>query len=648
MFVSIRKGQFFSKSRFNIVLLFLLTNLIAFAGLRLALLIKQFADIDTPFYQVVLAFVLGLINDLAYFSYLLIPFVLYLLIVPNRIYRSKLHQVICFGFFFIFLYLLFFTELSEWTFWDEFGVRFNFIAVDYLLYTHEVINNIIESYPLGWLMGAVFVVTLVCFLLVRKALAQTFLVDEPFLHRLKIAAVLLVTPVISYAAIPPAWHQFSNNTYVNELAANGPYQLFAAFRNNELDYRHFYKLGDDKQMSQLIQAKLGIHDNPQETDSGELYNIKHFVKASGQEHKLNVVMIMVESLSAEFFQTYGSKKHITPFMDRWFNEGLLFTNFYAVGTRTVRGLEALTLSIPPTPGQSIVKRPDNHNLFSLGYVFQQRGYDTAFLYGGRGFFDNMNVFYSGNGYRVVDQTDFTKEENTFENAWGVSDDIIFNRALKEADQDYAKQKPFLFQIMTTSNHRPFTYPTGKIDIPSGKGRDGGVKYTDYAIGQFIEQAKTKPWFADTVFVMVADHCAGSAHRSELPIMNYHIPLFIYAPRYVHTAKNDTLSSQIDVAPTILGILNFSYESQFYGRDILAMKADEGRALISNYQRLGLYKNNQLAYLSPRQQADMFDDPLGSHKPIAADSGTVPELLLEDMAYYQSADYIWRHRLSRHM
>lgn len=637
----------FDKSRFSIVLLFLLINLVTFTGLRLALLIRQHADIDAPFYQVILAFLYGIVNDLAYFSYLLIPFVLYLLVIPNRMYRSKVHQIISFGFFFVFLYLLFFMELSEWTFWDEFGVRFNFIAVDYLLYTHEVINNIIESYPLGWLLSAVLAVTLICFMLTRKLVAKTFSVDEPFLRRLKIASVLLVLPAISYAAIPPSWHQFSSNTYVNELATNGPYQLFAAFRNNELDYRHFYKLGDDMQMSQLIRAKLGIHDNP-EGDSSDLYNIKHFVKAFGQEKRLNVILIMVESLSAEFFQTFGSKKNITPFMDKWFDEGLLFTNFYAVGTRTIRGLEALTLSIPPTPGQSIVKRPDNQNLFSLGYVFQKRGYDTAFLYGGRGFFDNMNAFYSGNGYRIVDETDFSKEEITFENAWGVSDDIIFNRALKEADQDYANRKPFLFQIMTTSNHRPFTYPDGKIDIPSGTGRFGGVKYTDYAIAQFIEQAKTKEWFAETVFVVVADHCAGSAHRSELPIMNYHIPLFIYAPKYVHTVRNDTLSSQIDVAPTILGLLNFSYESQFYGWDILRMKPDEGRALISNYQRLGLYKNNKLAYLSPRQHVDMFDDPLGSHKPIEAGTGNLPELLLEDMAYYQSADYIWRHRLSRHM
>ena len=138
------------------------------------MLIKQLADIDSPVYQIALAFLIGMVNDLAFFSYLLIPFVLYLLVLPNRIYQSKIHKIISFGVFITCLYGLFFIELSEWTFWDEFGVRFNFIAVDYLIYTHEVVSNIIESYPLGWLLSGILVITVICFLLVRKALSHTF------------------------------------------------------------------------------------------------------------------------------------------------------------------------------------------------------------------------------------------------------------------------------------------------------------------------------------------------------------------------------------------------------------------------------------------------------------------------------------------
>ncbi|MEQ1527711.1 MAG: sulfatase-like hydrolase/transferase [Methylococcaceae bacterium] len=645
MSLNTKWNNVFSASRFSIVLLFFIINLGSFALLRIALLLKQLADIDTPLYQILFAFFLGAIHDLAFFSYLLIPFVLYLLVLPNQIYRSKPHRVFSYIGFGVFLYLLFFVELSEWTFWDEFGVRFNFIAVDYLIYTNEVVNNIIESYPLGWLLSGILLATVLCFLLVRKKLASTFEPIESFKERLKLTGALLLLPVLSFFVVESSWYQFSTNTYLNELAANGPYQFFSAFRNNELDYRHFYKLGDDRELTQIVRKQVGIDTAANPTS--DLYDIKRLIKPEGEEKHLNVVLITVESLSAEYLTTFGGKDKITPFMDEWFKQGALFTNFFATGTRTIRGLEALTLSIPPTPGQSIVKRPDNGKLFSLGRVLQQKGYDTAFLYGGRGYFDNMNSFYAENGYRIVDQTDLTADEVTFANAWGVSDDIIFNRTLKEADADYQNHKPFFFQIMTTSNHRPYTYPEGKIDIPSGKGRNGAVKYTDYAIQEFIKAAKDKPWFDDTVFVMVADHCAGSARKTELPVDKYHIPLFIYSPKHIPAQVNDTLSSQIDVAPTILGALNLSYESQFYGKDIFKMSKEEGRALVSNYQKLGLFKGNKLVYLSPQQRIDVVDDPfpLGSHRQLDADAEH--QFVLEVMAYYQSADYIWTHRLSRY-
>ena len=626
------------RSRFAILGLFFVINLVSFALLRIALLVKQWADIDTPIVQILYAFVMGVIYDSAFYAYLLIPFTLYLIVMPQRWYAHSINKIISAIFFLISLYGLFFLILAEWTFWDEFGVRFNFIAVDYLIYTHEVVQNIVESYPLGKLLTGVFVITVSVFLMIRRHFSVTFHNEETFSRRIKIAGFLLLLPVISYFSIHRTTYQFSQNTYLNEIAANGGYQFFSAFRNNELNYRQFYRLADDVQLSQKIKIQLSATND-------SLYDIKRQITADGPEKKLNIILITVESLSADYLTKFGNKNKITPFMDNWFQDGALFTNFYATGTRTIRGLEALTLSIPPTAGQSIVKRPDNEKLFNLGHVLQERGYDTAFLYGGMGYFDNMNAFYEGNGYRILDQNQFTSEEVTFKNAWGVSDDIIFNRTIKEADNDFSQDKPFFFQIMTTTNHRPYSYPEGKIDIPSGKSREGAVKYTDYAIQEFIKTAKTKPWFDNTIFVMVADHCAGSARKTDLPVDKYHIPLFIYAPKHVPIVENTTLSSQIDVAPTLLGLLNLRYESQFYGQDILKTAPEKGRALISNYQKLGLFKDNKLVYLSPQQKIDVVDDPLGQHHSVAPETQT--DLVNDVMSYYQSADYIWTHRLSRY-
>ena len=132
----------------------------------------------------------------------------------------------------------------------------------------------------------------------------------------------------------------------------------------------------------------------------------------------NVMLVSMESMGAEYLAHFGNRQNLTPNLDRLASEGLLFTKLLATGTRTVRGLEALTLSVPPTPGQSILRRPHNAELFTIGDVFRDRGYDTRFLYGGYGYFDNMNAFYAGNGFEVIDRTSLSADEIHFENVWG--------------------------------------------------------------------------------------------------------------------------------------------------------------------------------------------------------------------------------------
>ena len=159
-----------------------------------------------------------------------------------------------------------------------------------------------------------------------------------------------------------------------------------------------------------------------------------------------------------------------------------------------------------------------------------------------------------------------------------------------------QNKPFFNHIMTVSNHRPFTYPNNKIDIPGDvKSRDGGVKYTDYALKQFFAMAQKQPWFKNTVFVIVADHCASSAGKTELPLDKYRIPALIYSPGFIAPQKYDQLMSQIDVMPTVMGLLNFNYQSKFYGQDVFQSDY-KPRALIATYQDLGFIKDNVLTII----------------------------------------------------
>ena len=548
--------------------------------------------------------------------------------------------------FVIFLYVLLILQngLSEYFFWNEFGVKYNFIAVNYLIYTNEVIGNIMQSYPVIPIFSALFLITGIFTYFILKR-SRNYIDNIPSLtEKLKISGVYIVLFLVSLFAIPTlAKTENSKNVFVNELQANGIYKFYLAFQNNKLDYFKFYKTLPDQEAFALLKQQIpGI--------SGQT-TMRTITSDSVENHK-NVVLITIESYSAEFMKMYGNKDNITPFLDSLAQKSMQFTNLYAAGNRTVRGLEAVTLCLPPTAGESVVKREDNKNKFSTGSIFKQKGYNVKYMYGGDAFFDNMQDFYSGNGYEIVDKSSFTPEEITFSNVWGVCDEDMYNKAIKVMNAEAKENKPFFNHIMTVSNHRPFTYPNNKIDIPGDiKSRDGGVKYTDYSLKKFFEMASKQEWFKNTVFVIVADHCASSAGKTELPLDKYRIPAFIYIPD-AKPEKHNQLMSQIDLMPTLFGLLNFSYESKFYGQDVL--KPDyKPRAFIATYQDLGLIKDNVLTVLSPKQQVKQFDLQINTKPGIAPeyqiDFNEIPmkadrtDLIKETISFYQTASDMLKHK-----
>ncbi|MCI0993266.1 LTA synthase family protein [Pseudomonas corrugata] len=588
-------------------------------------------------------FGIGLLYDLGFLAYAILPLGLYLLLCPAALWRRRGHRWFLQGLLTVSLFAMLFTSVAEWLFWDEFGVRFNFIAVDYLVYSDEVLNNVLESYPIGTLLTILAVLAVGLSLALRKPLKAALDAPLPAVRgRLVNALGLFAVAGLSLQLLSQdAPRAQGGNAYQNELASNGPYQFFAAFRNNELDYGQFYSSLAPATVAQHIRAELNepnarfIGEDPQD--------IRRMIDNPGTLRKPNIVLVTIESLSAKYLGSNGDKRDLTPNLGALRKQSLYFSNFYATGTRTDRGLEAITLAIPPTPGRSIVKRIGRESGFaSLGQQLSAIGYDSVFVYGGRGYFDNMNAFFSGNGYRVVDQSSVEESEIHFKNAWGMADEDLYTQTLKLADANYAKQQPFLLQLMTTSNHRPYTYPDNRIDIKSGNGRDGAVKYTDYAIGQFLEQARQKPWFDNTIFVFVADHTAGSAGKEDLPISNYQIPLFIYAPKLIEPRENAQLASQIDLAPTLLGLLNLDYRSTFFGRNLLQDNPLPPRVVVGNYQHLGLFDGKDLAILSPRQGLRRHDDALTESRESRATSDD--PLIGRAITYYQTASYGFKQQL----
>jgi phosphoglycerol transferase MdoB-like AlkP superfamily enzyme len=335
----------------------------------------------------------------------------------------------------------------------------------------------------------------------------------------------------------------------------------------------------------------------------------------------------MESAMAE--QNY----QMTPFLDAFARQGLFFNRAYATGTRTVRGLEAISASFPPIPSESIIKRPGSDTIATWGKVMQENGYHTSFLYGGYGQFDNMNAYFKGNGFAISDRLDI--QDPIFTNIWGVSDQDLFRHACSYFDTLSRQKKPFFSLIMTTSNHSPYTFPAGIPGVAAkGGGRNEGVLYADYSLAGFFAAAQKHSWYADTLFVIVADHGARVYGEAQIPLASYEIPLLITAPKYIPPRQIQTPISQMDIAPTVLGLLGLPYTAPFLGRDVLAQHANPPTLLFNHNHDVALYTDDKLVVLGLHNQVNTYRYRLGSKKfTKTADKEALTDLAT---AYYQCA------------
>lgn len=589
---------------------------------------------ELTFLRFVGIFLIGLFYDIVVCSFFAIPVLLYCWLMKDSWYQKKWSRIILFILFFIITLILVINVGGEIIFWDEFNVRYNFIAVDYLVYTTEVLSNIWESYNIPFIAAGVAMLTVLIIFSVRKKLAASQQSSMRFGKRTVFLLIFMLLPIAGYFLVNNSFKNSSSNNYVNELGGNGIYEFGSAFWNNELDYNKFYASRNDTANFKILRNMLQA---PNATFGNDPLSLERQIRSDRAENKWNVVLISVESYSSDYLKRFGNIENITPFLDSLIPHGLWFDRFYASGTRTVRGLEALSLAIPPTPGQSIVRRPGNEDMFTMGSVLKSKGYEVNYIYGGNSFFDNMGQFFSNNSYRVLDKRDIPDSLVHLTTAWGADDEASFNYTIQQCDRAYSSGKPFFNHMMTLSNHRPYIYPEGRIDIsPEYQSIQGAVKYTDYAINKFLKDAQKRPWFNNTIFVIVSDHCAKSAGKTDLPVNRYHIPCIIYAPQLIKPAIENRLVSQIDLAPTILGLMNLNYTSRFFGYDIYNMKPGNERAFISTYQDMGYIKGDKMVILSPQQKAKMYqpDFVTGSNTLINSSDS----LISEAIAWYQGASF----------
>ena len=575
----------------------------------------------------------GFINDLVESLYLFAPFALYILLLPDRWFRSTANRVLLYTATAAAITGLVYLTAAEYFFFEEFDARFNIVAYDYLAYPTEVFTDIWDAYPVLKVLGVAVTLAALAVFLLRNAIKPGFDHVVRFRERLVAFAPYALALALVVVFYPTNALSVSSNRVENELVQNGHSSFFRAARTSDIDYESYYASAKPADNLRLLQSELAP-DGAQFTQlaQGKMDRF-HPARPDGLG-RLNVVVVSSESFGAEFSKLHGSSRDWTPNFDTYAKQGLWFANTYASGTRTVRGLEAITSSFPPIPTVSILRRPGNQGIGSWGKVMNDLGYQSSFLYGGYGYFDDMNTFFAGNGFQVLDRTDI--DQVRFENVWGVADEDLFDRAIQHYGEQYQAGKPFFSIIMTTSNHKPFTFRPGleKEGIkPEGGGRQAGVRYADYALGYFLREAARQPWFDDTVFVVVADHGARVYGKAEIPLM-------IYSPKHIAPRQVDTLMTQIDIAPTVLGLLGLPYEAPFFGIDSLHERPERTRvALFSHNHDVAILRDNQLVVLGlgKTHQSLTYDPVAKSFKPRADDAA------LQDLgvAYFQTASDLFK-------
>ncbi len=646
-------GETLKASRYRLVLAYLGLVLALSLVVRLVLLATSDGLSRAGLGTVVATLLVGEAFDLAAALWLAVPFMLYLLLLPQRWFARRWQRGVVLLGFVVAAFGTVFIALAELFFFDEFNGRFNFVAVDYLMFPTEVVTNIWESYHTGLWLALIALATLAGLWFawprqLRQAWQRPLGWRRRGLVSLGFAALVALVTV----AVSPSLAHVSEDRELNEIAGNGYYSFWMALLGRDAPYAGWYASASDGELAGRLPRLLGMPGGPvvrpastaSETPALLGWSTRD-VKAAVPARRLNVVIVLEESLGAEFV---GALKpgidSCTPRLDALSQEGTLLTHAYSTGNRTIRALEATTTSLPPLPGISLVRREASKNLFTLPSVLKERGYQTLFVYGGRALFDNMGAYLTANGIdRVVDQSDYPAD--TFRTAWGVADEAIFDRALVEMDGLEAAGKPFYTLVLSVSNHRPFLFPEGRIEPEAKYHRRGNaVRYADYALGRFIEQARQHAFFDHTLFVLMGDHGARVYGAAEIPLASYEVPILFYAPGIVPAGQRlDTIASSLDVPPTVLALLGMSYRSKFFGRDVFHLDPADGRALMTHNNEVALLKGDRMAVLGLHESADLFayraaDDSL---ERIAEPDAAGRELIRDAVTYYAAADRLYR-------
>ncbi len=499
-----------------------------------------------------------------------------------------------------------FACFTEYFFFEEFSARFNRVAVDYVLFPHEVLGNLRESYDvvsyvalsvgLGMVLGSALT-------LATRGVRRPARPVRARVERAAQSAALIGLAGILCVGAPDSPQV---DRVERELAANGLASLWQAVLVSGIDYSSYYMTlataDADARAARIFGAKVG------RDASGRPELVKHgSARERSRAEPLDVVVILEESLGSEFSQRFGAARvPSTPHLDRWSHRGLALTQLIATGNRTVRGMESVLAGFLPLPGGALLQRDGSNEVLTLARVFERLGYRTRFFYGGYGIFDGLKKFACANGYQeFIERPDLPSE--AFKTIWGVADEYLFDALLDSQLQARERGERLFATALTVSNHKPYAIPPGRIDWPAGKRkRRGAVLYADWALGRYLDRAQAEGILEHTLVLIVGDHGARVYGSATIPTASYRVPALILTPedRWRDTTI-DRLCSQVDLPPTLLELCGLECRAPFLGQCVLGLSSTGGRAFVSHNYDVGILCDDGLVVFSLHRRSTLY-------------------------------------------
>jgi len=561
------------------------------------LFLSEFDRIDgnkVAILTIIKSFIMGVRFDIVISGYILILPTLIFLTLEVIGYRSKPIKKFFFYWIFILFTIAFLVSTADIPYFNQFYDRFSVGAFEWMK-SYKIVISMIFQEPKYFLFIIPFILLeTVFYILLKKIFEQenktqkiNFFLNS-FVSLLFLATVFLGIRgrIEEKSPIRIGTAYFSNNSFLNKLGLNPSFTLIRSYLDSKDEDNRVVKFMDDKLAIEMVQKNLGITKVQYNSPIAREVQPDIFLST-----KPNVILIIMESMSAAKMKRHGSAEELTPFLDSLSHNSIYFENIYTAGKHTFNGIFSTLFSFPALYRQHLMKTDIQYDGISTSLL--NNGYSTTYFTTHDSQFDNIEGFLRSNNFQnIISQSDYPVSE--VKTTLGVPDDFMFRFSIPKINELAEKENPFFVTFMTTSDHSPFYVPD--YFKPKAKAIESQiVQYADWSLQQFIQLASKEAWFNDTIFVFVADHGAAIDAKYDIPLNYFHTPLIIYAPEiFMANEVHQKIGSQIDVYPTVMGLISQKYVNNTLGIDLL--KEQRKFTIINDDDKVGILDSEYLCIM----------------------------------------------------